>query len=238
MQILLFLLPAVAFAAHPHHAPAHGYGHPKLYCRDTNTSVYAEVCVPQFAPTVTPETLAVKIVVPETFCYERVITTCVETNSVNTHTLCTSTYAAVEQKFPVGDPLAGHITQIGYDEKSETMKVTACRATGYGNHYGAGEHQHCQQEYQTQAYKVPTVDTDLIQALALSEPQPVETCVDVDVTITEVKCTDDISEKCIDLVNFADSTNTIDIENVAISEEPNCSQVTLTLPTQACSKPY
>ena len=111
-QILLFLLPAVAFAAHPHHAPAHGYGHPKLYCRDTNTSVYAEVCVPQFAPTVTPETLAVKIVVPETFCYERVITTCVETNSVNTHTLCTSTYAAVEQKFPVEDPLAGHITQV------------------------------------------------------------------------------------------------------------------------------
>lgn len=118
------------------------------------------------------------------------------------------------------------------------MKVTACRATGYGNHYGAGEHQHCQQEYQTQAYKVPTVDTDLIIALALSEPQPVETCVDVDVTITEVKCSDDISEKCIDLVNFADSTNVIDIENVAISEEPNCSQVTLTLPTQACSKPY
>ena len=102
----------MAFAAHPHHAPAHGYGHPKLYCRDTNTSVYAEVCVPQFAPTVTPETLAVKIVVPETFCYERVITTCVETNSVNTHTLCTSTYAAVEQKFPVEDPLAGHITQV------------------------------------------------------------------------------------------------------------------------------
>merc|ERR1719278_2163888 len=96
--------------------------------------------LPQFAPTVTPETLAVKIVVPETFCYQRVITTCVETNSINTHTLCTSTYAAVEQKFPVEDPLAGHITQIGYDEKSETMKVTACRATGYGNHYGAGEH--------------------------------------------------------------------------------------------------
>merc|ERR1712140_86500 len=235
MQILLFLLPAVAFAAHP--AP-HGYGHPKLYCRDTNTSVYAEVCVPQFRDEVTPETLPVKIVVPDQFCYESVITTCEETSTINKHTLCTSTYEGVEAKFNFGDALAGHVTKVDYVSKSETMKVPACKSSGYGANYGAGEHQYCGTEYQTQAYKVPTVDTDLEVELALSEPQPVENCVDVDVEITEVKCSDAVEQKCVDLVKFEDSTNTIDTQTSVISEEPNCSQVTLTLPTQACSKPY
>jgi hypothetical protein len=239
MQILLFLLPAVAFAAHP--APAYGgYGHPKLYCRDTNTSVYAEVCVPQFRQEVTPETLAVKIVVPDQFCYNRVITTCVETSTTNAHTLCTSTYEAVEQAFKLGEELSGHVTQVTYEDKSETMRVTTCKASGYGapQHYGAGEHQYCREEYQTQAYKVPLVTADLEVELALSEPQPVEVCTDVEVEITEVKCSDAEEEKCIDLVKFEDSTNTINTETAVISEEPNCSQVTLTLPTKACSKPY
>merc|ERR1711936_1281583 len=213
MQILLFLLPAVAFAAHP--AP-HGYGHPKLYCRDTNTSVYAEVCVPQFRDEVTPETLPVKIVVPDQFCYE-----------------------SVEAKFAAGDALSAHVTQVTYEEKSESMRVTSCKASGYGHGgYGAGEHQYCREEYQTQAYKVPFVTEDLSIAASLSEPQPKEVCVDVDVEITEVKCSDAVAEKCVDLVKFEDSTNTVDTSTAVISEEPNCSQVTLTLPTQACSKPY
>ena len=101
----------MAFAAHP--AP-HGYGHPKLYCRDTNTSVYAEVCVPQFRPEITPETLAVKIVVPDQFCYESVITTCEETSTINKHTLCTSTYEGVEAKFAAEDALAAHVTQVRF----------------------------------------------------------------------------------------------------------------------------
>lgn len=234
MMILLFLLPSLALAAHP--AP-YGYGHPKLYCRDTNTSVYAEVCVPQFRQEVTPETLPVKIVVPDQFCYERVITTCEETSTINKHTLCTSTYEAVEAKWGLGDDLSGHVTQVSYEDKSETMKVTSCKASGYGS-YGHGEHQYCREEYQTQAYKVPLVTLDLEVETALSEPQPKEVCVDVDVEITEVKCSDDVSEKCIDLVKFEDSTNTIDTETAVISEEPNCNQVTLTLPTKACSKPY
>merc|ERR1712088_587606 len=193
MQILLFLLPAVAFAAHP--APHHGYGHPKLYCRDTNTSVYAEVCVPQFRDEVTPETLAVKIVVPDQFCYESVITTC----------------EGVEAKFAAEDALAAHVTQVTYEDKSETMRVTSCKASGYGHGgYGAGEHQYCREEYQTQAYKVPLVTEDLAIAASLSEPQPKEVCVDVDVEITEVKCSDAVAEKCIDLVKFEDSTNTVD----------------------------
>ena len=67
---------------------------------------------------------------------------------------------------------------------------------------------------------------------------PKEICTDVEVEITEVKCADAVEEKCIDLVKFEDSTNTINTETAVISEEPNCSQVTLTLPTKACSKPY
>lgn len=237
MQILLFLLPALALASHP--AP-HGYGHPKLHCRDTKTSAYAEVCTPQFRDEVTPVTLAVKIVVPDQFCYESVITTCVETSKINKHTLCTSTYGPVEQAFAFGEPLVGHSTQVTYEDKAETMKVTACRASGYGTaHYGAGEHQYCREEYQTQAYKVPQVTADLEVELALTEPQPEEICTDVDVEITEVVCTDAVAEKCVALVKFEDSTNTVDQVTTVISEEPNCNAVTLSLDTKACSsKPY
>merc|ERR1711997_1451541 len=147
-------------------------------------SVYAEVCVPQFRQEVTPETLAVKIVVPDQFCYERVITTCTEGSSFNTHTLCTSTYEGVESKFAEGSDLAGHVTQVTYEDKSETMKVTTCKASGYGaQHYGAGVLQFCHEEYQSQAYKVPLVTADLEVATSLSEPQPKEICVDVEVEL-------------------------------------------------------
>jgi len=230
MQILLFLLPAVAFAAHP--AP-HGYGYPQIHCRNTNTSVYAEVCVPQFRDEVTPVTLAVKVVEPDQFCYERVITTCEETSKINKHTLCTSTYESVEAA------LKGQVTQVTYEDKSETMRVTTCRASGYGAaHYGAGEHQYCREEYQTQAYKVPLVTAPLEVDVTLAAPQPKEICTDIEVEITEVVCKDDVSEACVDLVKFGDSTNTINQVTTVISEEPNCNSVTLTLPTKACSKPY
>lgn len=239
MQILLFLLPAVALAVHPapYHAPS--YGHPKIHCRDTNTSVYAEVCVPQFRDEVTPVTLDVKIVVPDQFCYDSVLTVCKETSTINAHTLCTSTYEPIEQAFAFGEPLVGHSTQVTYEDKSETMRVTTCRASGYGSehHYGAGEHQYCREEYQTQAYKVPLVTADLEVELALTNPQPKEICVDIEVELTEVKCEDIVEAKCIDLVKFEDSTNTIDQVTSVISEEPNCNAVTLTLPTKACSKP-
>merc|ERR1711983_765643 len=146
---------------------------------------------------------------------------------INKHTLCTSTYEAVEAKFAAEDALAAHVTQVTYEDKSETMRVTSCKASGYG----AGEHQYCREEYQTQAYKVPLVTEDLAIAASLSEPQPKEVCVDVDVEITEVKCSDAVAEKCVDLVKFEDSTNTVDTSTAVISEEPNCNQVTLTLPT-------
>merc|ERR1712061_172608 len=235
MQILLFLLPAVAFAAHP--AP-HGYGHPKLYCWDTNTSVYAEVCVPQFGDEVTPETLAVKIVVPDQFCYESVITTCEETSAINKHTLCTSTYEGGEAKFAAEDALAAHVTQVTYEDKSETMRVTSCKASGYGHGgYGAGEHQYCREEYQTQAYKVPLVTEPLEVAVQLINPEPVKTCVTKDITVTTVTCEDQVNNVCFNVAKFVDATNVIDQQEVILGE-PNCNPVTLTLPTKACKKSH
>merc|ERR1711863_133417 len=236
MQILLFLLPAVAFAAHP--APHHGYGHPKLYCRDTNTSVYAEVCVPQFRPEITPETLAVKIVVPDQFCYESVITTCEETSTINKHTLCTSTYEGVEAKFAAEDALAAHVTQVTYEDKSETMRVTSCKASGYGHGgYGAGEHQYCREEYQTQAYKVPLVTEPLAITVDLTNAEPVKTCVTKVIEIDEVVCEDVKSQRCFNVARLVDSTNTI-VQSEVVLGEPKCDAVTLTLPTKACKKTH
>merc|ERR1719180_766283 len=131
MQVAIVLALAVAAAvAEPQH---HGHHAPELLCRDTNTSIYAEVCVPAFAEQVTPVTLAVKEVVDNDYCFDRVLTICEETNTVVQREICTYVY---EREDVVTDC---QTTQVPYD----------------------GEHQVCNEEYQTQAYKVPLVTAPL-----------------------------------------------------------------------------
>ena len=216
----------------------HGYGHPpppppELYCRDTNTSIYAEVCVPAFAEQVTPVTLAVKEVVDNDYCFDRVLTICEETNTVVQREICTYVY---EREDVVTDC---QTTQVTYEDKSETMKVTTCSATpepGYGGGYGhphPGEHQYCREEYQTQAYKVPLVTAPLTVQCSLAYPAPKEVCVTKDITISEVKCEDKVENRCFNVAKFVDATNTVGQKEIII-EEPSCEQTTLTLDTQVC----
>merc|ERR1711931_343598 len=212
-MLVIFLSSLISLTA----AAAPGYGYAPAYtCRDTNTSVYAEVCVPAFTEKVTPVTLAVKEVVDNDYCFDRVLTVCEETSTTVEREICTYVY----------------------DQKSETMKVTACGAAGYGyghQSYGHGEHQVCREEYQTQAYKVPLVTVPLEQSCSLSYPAPKEVCVTKSIEITEVKCEDKIENTCFNVAKFVDATNTVDQKEVIIGE-PSCEDVTLSLPTQACTK--
>merc|ERR1719323_2788433 len=152
MQGLVILAVTLSLASASAPAPGYGYA-PEFYCRDTNTSIYAEVCVPAFADKVTPVTLAVKEVVDNDYCFDEVLTVCEETSQVVDREICTYEYARGDVTAPCTT------TQVTYAEKSETMKVTTCGAAGYGHHqtYGSGEHQYCREEYQTQAYRVPLV---------------------------------------------------------------------------------
>merc|ERR1712083_1093352 len=227
-QHALFISALIGAASAAVHAPAYGYA-PEYYCRDTNTSVYAEVCVPAFTEKVTPVTLAVKEVVDNDYCFDRVLTVCEETSTTVEREICTYVYEREDVTAPCTT------TQVTYEEKSETMTVTACGATGYGSPgYGHGEHQVCRKEYQTQAYKVPLVTAPLAVEVNIAYPKPVEVCVTKAIEITEVVCRDDIEQKCFNVAKFEDSTNTVDQTEVVIGE-PACDQVTLTLPTQSCS---
>ena len=96
------LLPLVAFADH---APAYGYG-PQYHCRDTNTSVYAEVCVPAFTNVEKEVTLAVKVVEDNDYCYEQITTVCSLTTRESSHELCTYSY---QDKT---DTLDARVTQV------------------------------------------------------------------------------------------------------------------------------
>jgi len=228
-MLALFISALVAVASADVHAPAYGYA-PEYYCRDTNTSVYAEVCVPAFTEKVTPVTLAVKEVVDNDYCFDRVLTVCEETSTTVDREICTYEYEREDVTAPCTT------TQVTYDEKSETMKVTTCGASGYGSPgYGHGEHQYCREEYQTQAYKVPLVTVPLEQTCSLAYPAPKKVCVTKAIEITEVKCEDKIENKCFNVAKFADATNTVDQKEVVIGE-PSCEQITLSLPTQACQK--
>ena len=124
-----------------------------------------------------------------------------------------------------------------YETKTETMKVTTCKPSGYGDHYGAGEHQYCHEEYQTQSYKVPLVTEPLAITVDVSVPEPKKICVTKDIVLTEVICQDIEEEKCFNVAKFEDGTNTVDQTEIILGE-PNCNAVTLTLPTQACKKSH
>jgi len=228
-MLVIFLSSLVSLSA----AAAPGYGYAPAYtCRDTNSSIYAEVCVPAFTEKVTPVTLAVKEVVDNDYCFDRVLTVCEETSTTVEREICTYVYEREDVTAPCTT------TQVTYDEKSETMKVTACGPSGYGSPgYGHGEHQVCREEYQTQAYKVPLVTAPLEQSCMLAYPAPKQVCVTKAIEITEVKCEDKIENKCFNVAKFADATNTVDQKEVIIGE-PSCEQITLTLPTQSCSKTH
>merc|ERR1711937_575803 len=236
MQGLILLAVALSAVSADVHAPAHGYGYaPEFYCRDTNTSVYAEVCVPAFTDKVTPITLAVKEVVDSDYCFDRVLTICEETSTTVDREICSYVY----EKEDVTAPCT--TTQVTYEDKSETMKVTACGPAGYGGygHHGGygGEHQVCHEEYQTQAYKVPLVTYPLEVSCSLSYPAPKKVCVTKAIEITEVKCEDKIGNRCFNVAKFVDAENVVDQVETIIGE-PSCEQLTLTLPTQACSKAH
>ena len=96
-----------------------GYAHqPKYYCRDTNTSIYAEVCVPGFTTETKPVELAVKNVVDDKYCYTQTQTECEETTKTEDREICTYTYVSKAEKRDATT------TRVTYEEKSETMKVT------------------------------------------------------------------------------------------------------------------
>ena len=96
---------SLALADHPHHPAPYGYG-PRIHCRNTTNVVTAEVCVPAFEEKVTPITLAVKEVVDEDYCYDQIKTVCQVTETVNSHELCTYSYA------PKTDTLPAQVTQV------------------------------------------------------------------------------------------------------------------------------
>merc|ERR1739838_472003 len=228
-MLVIFLSSVISLASAAN--PGYGYA-PEYYCRDTNTSIYAEVCVPAFTEKVTPVTLAVKEVVDNDYCFDRVLTVCEETSTTVDREICTYEYEREDVEAPCTT------TQGTYEEKSETMKVTTCGASGYGSPgYGHGEHQYCREEYQTQAYKVPLVTVPLEVSCSLAYPAPKKVCVTKAIEITEVKCEDKIENKCFNVAKFADATNTVDQVETIIGE-PKCDQVTLSLPTQACSKAH
>merc|ERR1712117_100946 len=162
------------------------------------------------------------------------LTVCEETSTVVDREICTYVY----EKEDVTAPCT--TTQVTYEDKSETMKVTACGAAGYGyghQGYGQGEHQVCREEYQTQAYKVPLVTYPLEVSCSLSYPAPKEVCVTKSITITEVVCVDKTENVCFNVAKFVDATNTVEQIETIIGE-PSCEQITLSLPTQSCSKAH
>merc|ERR1711971_1227859 len=149
---ILALLPLAAFANHAralgHHAPAYAPA-PAYTCRDTNTSVYAEVCVPAFTNVEKEVVLDVKVVEDNDYCYEQITTVCSLTNAepvatcvvkvieidevvcedvksqrcFNVPRLVDSTNTIIQSEVVLGEPKCDAVTL--------TLPTTACKKTHY-----------------------------------------------------------------------------------------------------------
>ncbi len=250
-----------AYVSADGHPPAYA---PDYYCRDTNTSVYAEICVPAFALRVTPLTLATKNIMNGEYCFDEVLTECKETSTTVDRKICTFQYVKEEAV------ALCTTTQVTFDKKSETMQKTSCKkkasgyaaapsygtpsygtpsygtpsygAPSYGTPsygapaHGTGEYQHCREEYQSQTYRVPLVTVPNPELCKLSFPAPKQVCVTKSLVLTEVKCSEKVEKKiCFPVVKWVDSSMRVKEKDVVIVE-PSCKQLTLSLPTQACTK--
>lgn len=236
MKALIIL--AFALVAAVSADQGYGYQQPKAYCRDTNTSIYAEVCVPGFAPEAKPVDLAIKNVAEDEFCFTQTQTECEETTKNVEREICTYAYEQRREK------LDATTTKLTYEDKSETMKVTTCSASGYApkpySPYGphaheSGEHQYCREEYQTQEYRLPKVDEPLAVQVDGNVPEPKKECTTLTLEVTEVVCKDVEVEKCIVLAKLDDAVQTIEQTEVVLGE-PNCNKITLSLPTEVCAQ--
>lgn len=239
MKAFTILACCLAFAAAaPEADQGYGYRPAPAYCRDTNTSIYAEVCVPGFTNENKPVELNVKNVVEGEFCYTQTQSVCEETTKNVEREICTYSYGQRVEK------LDATTTQVTYEDKSETMKVTTCSPSHYKqpyNPYGphahkeSGEHQYCREEYQTQAYRVPKVDEPLSVQVDGNVPEPKQECTKLTLEVTEVVCNDVEVEKCIKVAELEEAKVSADQSEVVLGE-PDCAQVTLSLPTEVCSK--
>merc|ERR1712061_263922 len=120
MQGLFILSVTLSPVSADLHAPAHGYGHaPEFYCRDTNNSIYAEVCVPAFTDKVTPITLAVKEVVDNDYCFDRVLTVCEETSTIVEREICTYVYE--QETHPTLHHHPGHLRGQVRDHEGDCL---------------------------------------------------------------------------------------------------------------------
>ncbi len=95
LPCLLLALVSASLADRPGYG---GYSRP--YCRPTNTSIYAEVCVPGIASETSPVTLAVKNVADDEFCYTATKTVCREETKTIERDVCTYTYEAKKEAAP------------------------------------------------------------------------------------------------------------------------------------------
>merc|ERR1711902_190609 len=83
----------------------------------------------------------------------------------------------------------------------------------------------------------PQVTAPLEVTCSLAYPAPKKVCVTYSIDIDEVKCEDKIENRCFNVAKFVDATNVVD-QVVTVIGEPKCDQVTLSLPTQTCSKAH
>jgi len=226
MKFLIFLLPVLAAVT-----ADTGYGYePQIHCRPTHDSIHAQICAPSFThKSSDPVTLPTKKVVDHYQCYEQVRTVCKEETKVQPKKICTTTYHSKPEAQVVTS------THITYEKKTVANKVTSCKPSGYGDHYGAGEHQYCKEEYVTHSFKVPLVDDSHSHTGYPATPEPVQHCVTKDMHISEVVCHDVKREKCFNVAKFENYHDTVDPTEI-VPGKPKCHDITLTLPTQACAK--
>ncbi len=217
--------PAYSHPAPAYHQPHYGYEEPKHNCTVQDVTEQAEVCTPTVQTTCESVEVAIKRIVPGEYCYEVASTVCTESEETFDNEVCTYNY---EKKY---EDTTAKTVEVTFKRETNVQMVTVCQPHhGYGYHsYG---HQYCKEVAQETVYNVPVV-TPVDVPVRVGYPEAAKTCVNKPITLPRVTCETKTEQKCVEQPEVQDDTETLEKCTTELGE-PDCQQVELSLPKQAC----
>jgi len=208
---------SVPSAHHHHHKgklPAHN-------CTLTQETEVVEVCTPTFSKDCEEVTIPAKKIVYKKECFRVKKTTCKEYVDKVENTICPFAYKEKSQDAEAVGAVAK------YSVKCVDQMVTVC-SPGYN--YGVN----CKEVKQQTCYNAPRLEPAARDEKVVS-PQGDKVCEDKSIKLPRLSCKETASDVCIDVPNVEEYELDEKVCRTVLGE-PQCEQVTLSLPQEGCSE--
>ena len=222
-----------------HHYPALApYEKAKHNCSVDEIIEEVAVCTPDLESNCVDESTSIKIVTSRSQCYTTTRTICTVSDEDIDNEVCQYKYQNRIEK------TNGKTVEIEFEKECETQMVTVCEPAVYGPKsrppplYGYAHHGHVSEHYckevaQETCSHVPIVKI-VEPPVEVRYPEPIKACTNKPIHLPRISCEDISVERCIDVPEVKDTTETVRKCTTTIS--PGCQPADLMLPQQVCNE--